>query len=85
MAEAAAKAQPRDSHALARLPVDRVFTMKGFGTVVTGTLWAGAIRREDELEAFPSGKRVRVRGFLRWWQGAIIEVDHPEQIEVLGP
>ena len=36
--------------------------MKGFGTVVTGTLVAGTIRKEDELEVFPSGRRVRVRG-----------------------
>jgi selenocysteine-specific elongation factor len=62
MVEAAAEVQPRDSQALARLPIDRVFTMKGFGTVVTGTLIAGTIRREDELEVFPSGRRVRVRG-----------------------
>jgi selenocysteine-specific elongation factor len=62
MVEAAAEVEPRDSHALARLPTDRVFTMKGFGTVVTGTLVAGTIRREDELEVFPSGLRVRVRG-----------------------
>src|ERR1700757_2956755 len=59
---AAAQVEPRDSHALPRLPIDRVFTMKGFGTVVTGTLISGTIRREDELEVFPSGKRVRVRG-----------------------
>jgi len=58
---AAAEAQPRDSHALARLPIDRVFTMKGFGTVVTGTLMTGAIRREEELEVYPTGRRVRVR------------------------
>lgn len=59
---AAALVEPRDPHALARLPIDRVFTMKGFGTVVTGTLISGTIRREDELEVFPTGKRVRVRG-----------------------
>src|SRR5271155_5231039 len=59
---AAAEVQPRDSQALARLPIDRVFTMKGFGTVVTGTLIAGTIRREDELEVFPTGRRVRIRG-----------------------
>src|SRR5579863_4392815 len=59
---AAAEARPRDSNALARLPIDRVFTMKGFGTVVTGTLVSGTIRKEDELEVFPSGRRVRVRG-----------------------
>jgi selenocysteine-specific elongation factor len=52
----------RDSNAIARLPIDRVFTMKGFGTVVTGTLVSGTIRKEDELEVFPGGRRVRVRG-----------------------
>ncbi|MGC2171965.1 MAG: selenocysteine-specific translation elongation factor [Candidatus Sulfotelmatobacter sp.] len=59
---AAAVAQLRDPQALARLPIDRVFTMKGFGTVVTGTLVAGTIHREDELEVFPNRRRVRVRG-----------------------
>jgi selenocysteine-specific elongation factor len=62
MVAAAADMEPRDSHAIARLPIDRVFTMKGFGTVVTGTLVAGTIRREDELEVSPTGRRVRVRG-----------------------
>ena len=52
----------RDANALVRLPIDRVFTMKGFGTVVTGTLISGSIRKEDELEVFPGRKRVRVRG-----------------------
>ncbi len=50
----------KDSTAITRLPIDRVFTMKGFGTVVTGTLVAGNIRKEDELELFPASKRVRV-------------------------
>jgi len=59
---ASRQADPRDPEAVARLPIDRVFTMKGFGTVVTGTLISGTIRQEDELEAFPSGRRVRVRG-----------------------
>jgi len=62
MIAAAGEVQARDSQALARLPIDRVFTMKGFGTVVTGTLIAGTIHREDELEVFPTGRRVRVRG-----------------------
>jgi selenocysteine-specific elongation factor len=62
MISAASEVQPRDSRALARLPIDRVFTMKGFGTVLTGTLVAGTIHREDELEVFPGGQRVRVRG-----------------------
>ncbi len=62
LAKVAAEVPAKDSTALARLPIDRVFTMKGFGTVVTGTLVSGTIRKEDELEVFPSGKRVRVRG-----------------------
>jgi selenocysteine-specific elongation factor len=62
--------QPRESRALARLPIDRVFTMKGFGTVVTGTLISGTIRREEELEVFPSGQRVRVRGIQVHGQAA---------------
>ena len=52
----------RDSSAIARLPIDRVFSMKGFGTVVTGTLVSGTICKEEELEVFPTGRRVRVRG-----------------------
>lgn len=59
---AVAEVEPRDSQALARLPIDRVFTMKGFGTVVTGTLISGTIGKEEELEVFPTGRRVRVRG-----------------------
>jgi selenocysteine-specific elongation factor len=62
MITAAAEVRSRESRAIARLPIDRVFTMKGFGTVVTGTLVAGTIRREDELEVFPTNRRVRVRG-----------------------
>jgi selenocysteine-specific elongation factor len=62
LARIASEVTAKDSAALARLPVDRVFTMKGFGTVVTGTLVSGTIRKEDDLEVFPVGKRVRVRG-----------------------
>jgi len=62
MIVAAAEVEPRNPHALARLPIDRVFTMKGFGTVVTGTLISGTIHKEDDLEVFPTGRRVRVRG-----------------------
>ena len=46
----------------ARLHIDRVFTIKGAGTVVTGTLWSGAIERGEELELLPSRRRARVRG-----------------------
>ena len=45
-----------------RLPIDRVFSMKGFGTVVTGTLISGQIAEGDELEVLPLGVKVRVRG-----------------------
>ena len=47
---------------LPRLPVDRVFAMKGFGAVVTGTLVSGAIAEGDELELLPGHSRVRARG-----------------------
>jgi selenocysteine-specific elongation factor len=52
----------RSSEMIARLPVDRAFTMRGFGAVVTGTLVAGRIAEGDELELLPAGLRVRVRG-----------------------
>ena len=45
-----------------RLPIDRAFTMKGFGTVVTGTTISGTLKREQEIELFPGGRRLRVRG-----------------------
>jgi selenocysteine-specific elongation factor len=45
-----------------RLPIDRAFVMKGFGTVVTGTLIAGRIDKDAEVEIYPLGRRVRVRG-----------------------
>ena len=53
----------RDAAAVARLPIDRIFTIKGFGTVVTGTLVAGTLTPGDELEILPStGLRTRARG-----------------------
>jgi selenocysteine-specific elongation factor len=45
-----------------RLPIDRSFALKGFGTVVTGTLISGAVKLEDEVELYPVRKRLRVRG-----------------------
>jgi selenocysteine-specific elongation factor len=45
-----------------RLPIDRAFAMKGFGTVVTGTLISGSIGAEDEVELFPGKQKLRVRG-----------------------
>jgi selenocysteine-specific elongation factor len=58
----AADVPARDTEALFRLPIDRVFTMKGFGAVVTGTLIAGKVKKEEEVEVFPGRKRARVRG-----------------------
>ncbi len=45
----------------ARLPVDRVFTKAGFGTVVTGTMWSGQMETGETLELMPSGKKVKIR------------------------
>jgi selenocysteine-specific elongation factor len=60
----------RDTEALFRLPIDRVFTMKGFGAVVTGTLIAGKVKKEEEVEVFPSRRRARVRGVQVHGSGA---------------
>ena len=46
---------------LVRMPLDRAFTLKGIGTVVTGTLWSGEIHRDDELEIYPSEIATTVR------------------------
>ena len=59
---AVAAAPPRAPDGPVRLPVDRAFTVKGVGTVVTGTLVSGEIRADMELEVLPAGRRVRVRG-----------------------
>ncbi len=52
----------RKNETIARLPIDRSFTMKGFGAVATGTLVSGEIAETQELEILPIGKKVRVRG-----------------------
>lgn len=61
MSRIASEISARDSSQIFRLPIDRVFTMKGHGTVITGTTIAGAIAKEDEVEVFPIAKRARVR------------------------
>jgi selenocysteine-specific elongation factor len=53
---------PRSDLGRPRLPIDRVFTISGFGTVVTGTLIDGRLKLGDEVEILPSGLRGRVRG-----------------------
>jgi len=62
LARIAAETPPKDASHYFRLPIDRAFAMKGFGTVVTGTLIAGEVEAEDEVELFPLGRRLRVRG-----------------------
>ncbi len=62
LAETAARVPPRRFGDRFRMPVDRSFSIKGAGTVVTGTVWAGRVRVDDEVELLPAGKRLRVRG-----------------------
>ena len=62
LVRAAESCPARDTAGAFRLPIDRSFPIKGFGTVVTGTLVSGSLRTEDEAEILPGGMRVRVRG-----------------------
>jgi len=57
----AARVEPKTASAVPRLPVDRAFSIRGFGTVVTGTLIAGELAEGDELEVLPAGFRTRAR------------------------
>ena len=61
LGRAADRAQEHNRDAAARLYVDRVFSLRGIGTVVTGTLWSGSIGDGDELRVEPGGRDVRVR------------------------
>jgi len=61
VAQTGALARAEHDH-VTRLPIDRSFSMKGFGAVVTGTLASGEIKEGAELELLPAGKSVRVRG-----------------------
>ena len=62
LVETAQGAGERSSEDLTRLPIDRAFTIKGTGTVVTGTLWSGRLTLGDAVVLQPSGVRGRVRG-----------------------
>jgi selenocysteine-specific elongation factor len=62
LARVAAEVSEKDSRGWFRLPVDRAFTIKGFGAVVTGTLISGSVEKEQEVELYPGGRRLRVRG-----------------------
>jgi selenocysteine-specific elongation factor len=58
----AASVPPRGTDQLPRLPIDRVFTVRGFGTVVTGTLTAGALAVDDRVEVYPRRTEAKIRG-----------------------
>lgn len=62
LASVAETVKERPPVGFSRLPVDRCFAKKGFGTIVTGTLWAGAVNIGQRLEALPQGTELRVRG-----------------------
>ena len=62
LADVASGIGGRRSGGAARLPIDRVFSMKGFGTIVTGTLVSGRIAVDDDLVVAPGARRVKVRG-----------------------
>ncbi len=62
LARLAGEVTPKSSNGILRLPIDRVFTMKGFGTVITGTLLSGTISVDQEVEILPKGIKTKVRG-----------------------
>jgi selenocysteine-specific elongation factor len=72
---ALADCPPRPDRGRPRLPIDRVFTISGFGTVVTGTLIDGSFAVGDEVEIQPAGLRARIRGLQ----------SHKEKIDVARP
>ena len=62
LSRVASEVEARSSEGLLRLPIDRSFTVKGFGTVVTGTLLSGKIKTGEEVEILPKGMKAKVRG-----------------------
>jgi len=62
LSDAASSVTAREASRYFRLPIDRAFAMKGFGSVVTGTLISGTVGAGDEVELLPAGERLRVRG-----------------------
>jgi selenocysteine-specific elongation factor len=60
--QTARRVPSRSRDGVARLPIDRAFSMKGFGTVVTGTLVSGAVQLDESLAVLPSGRTTKVRG-----------------------
>lgn len=75
LARAAQSVPDRNADDLFRLPVDRVFTVKGTGTVVAGTVWTGHLRHDDVVRILPGGGTARVRGLQ----------SHGASIDAAGP
>jgi selenocysteine-specific elongation factor len=65
LSDAAANVPPRPTDDLFRMPIDRVFTVRGTGTVVTGTVWSGALARDTVVRIEPAGLTARVRALQR--------------------
>ena len=74
LSQAADRVVPRSDEGVLRLHVDRAFTIRGAGTVVTGTLWSGEAVRGDRVTILPAGRRARIRA---------VEV-HDEAVERAG-
>ena len=55
------KVEAKDVNSIPRLPIDRVFTLPGFGTIVTGTLLSGSLTKGETMELFPIGRSVKIR------------------------
>ncbi|MGA3015859.1 MAG: selenocysteine-specific translation elongation factor [Bryobacteraceae bacterium] len=62
LARVAASVPEKNAAGFFRLPIDRVFSVKGFGTVATGTLVSGSVEPEQVVEVYPGGRQLRVRG-----------------------
>ena len=62
LAELGKTVAPRPDSGIFRMPVDRVFTLRGFGTVIAGTILSGEVKEGDRVEIFPDGISVKVRG-----------------------
>ncbi len=77
--------EPKDASQIFRLPVDRCFTMKGFGTVVTGTSISGSIHKDEEVELLPSGRQTRIRGIQVHGQAAdVVKAGQRTALNLLG-
>jgi selenocysteine-specific elongation factor len=75
IARAARRVPERARDDLFRLPVDRAFSIRGTGTVVTGTVWSGTLRRDEVVRILPGGREARVRTLQH----------HGESVESVGP